>query len=188
LRYSFSPSVVRRVAVPGRGFRRDERGVSAIEFALILPVAVLILVGEFTFGEALAISRKVAITGRTLTDLIALRPSLTNAELTTILNASAKVAAPYSAANMSIVVAALATDASGQTTVTWSRSLNGTALTAGTSFALPAGMAQASTTLIYGSVRYAYTPSFGARLMPSLPITFPFYINPRVTASIPLTN
>jgi Flp pilus assembly protein TadG len=172
----------------GRRFRRDERGVSAIEFALILPIAVLTLVCEFAFGEALAISRKVAITGRTLTDLIARRPSLTESELTTILNASAQIAAPYSTTNMSIVVAALATNASSQTTVTWSRSLNGTALTTGASYTLPTGMARASTTLIYGSVRYLYTPSFGARILPSYPITFPFYINPRVTSSIPLTN
>lgn len=172
----------------GKSFRRNARGVSIVEFALILPIAVLTLVCEYTFGEVLAISRKVAITGRTLTDLIARRPSVTNENLTTILNASAQIAAPYSTANMSIVVAALATDAVGQTKVTWSKALNGTALTAGASFTLPTGMARASTTLIYGSVRYTYTPIVGASLLPSFPITFPFYINPRVTSSIPLTN
>ncbi|MBY6239865.1 TadE/TadG family type IV pilus assembly protein [Methylosinus sp. Sm6] len=169
-------------------FRRDERGVSTVEFALVLPIAALTLVCEFTLGEALAISRKVAITGRTLTDLIARRPSLTESELNTILNASAQLAAPYSTANMTIVVAALATNASGQTTVTWSRSRNGTALTTGSTFTPPTGVARASTTLIYGSVRYSYTPGFAIRLLPSYPITFAFYVNPRVTSSIPLTN
>jgi Flp pilus assembly protein TadG len=168
--------------------RGDSRGASAAEFALILPIAVLTLICEYTFGEVLAISRKVAITGRTITDLIARRPSVTNDDLTILLNASAKVVAPYATANMSIVVAALATDASGQTKVTWSKALNGTALTTGASFTLPTGMARASTNLIYGSVRYTYAPIVGARLLPTFPITFPFYINPRVTSSIPLTN
>lgn len=176
------------IATRETSFRRNARGASAAEFALILPIAVLTLVCEYTFGEVLAISRKVAITGRTLTDLIARRPSVTNENLTTILNASAQIAAPYSTANMSIVVAALATDAAGQTKVAWSRALNGTALTTGASFTLPTGMARASTTLIYGSVRYTYAPIIGASLLPSFPITFPFYINPRVTSSIPLTN
>lgn len=168
--------------------RRDERGMIAVEFALMIPIAVLILVSEFTLGEAISISRKVAITGRTLTDLVARRASVSTADLTTILNASTQVIAPFSAANLTIILAELTTDASGATTVVWNQPLNTTGLVNGSPFVLPTGMAQASTSLIYAYVRYDYTPPFGAKMIPAVPIRYTFYINPRITSSVPRVN
>ncbi|HEY8067172.1 MAG TPA: TadE/TadG family type IV pilus assembly protein [Methylosinus sp.] len=170
-----------------RMLRRDERGMIAVEFALMIPIAVLILVGEFTLGEAISISRKVAITGRTLTDLVARRAIVSTSDLTTILNASTQIIAPFSTSNLTILLAEVSTDASG-TKVDWSEPFNTTPLLKGSPFVLPTGMAQVGTSLIYAYVRYDYTPPFATRMIPAVPIRYTFYINPRVTSSVPRVN
>jgi Flp pilus assembly protein TadG len=170
-----------------RRFWRDRKGSFATEFALILPIALLMLFSLFTFGEAYSISRKVAIASHTLADLVARRIGVTTADVTTILNASAQIAAPYPIGNMSIVLAELYTDSSNVTKVVWNRTLNATGLTNGATFTLPAGLGQANTYLIYAYVLYTYTPPLHTLVPASIPISNVFYINPRVSASVPLT-
>lgn len=179
----------RRARDGARTLRRDEGGMIAVEFALLIPIAVLILVAEFTLGEAIGISRKVAITGRTLTDLVARRAVVSSADLTTILNASTQIIAPFPSANLKIVLAELYTNDKGKTTtVVWNEPFNTTGLVDKSTFVLPAGMAQAGTSLIYAEVRYDYTPPFGAKLIPAVPIRYTFYINPRITSSVQRVN
>lgn len=169
-----------------RALWRDERAVSAVEFALVSPLFLLLLVGEFAIGEAISVNRKVAITGHTVIDLITRCSSMTQAQLSTILDASAQIAAPFATSDMVIVVAQLKIDANNNATVDWSRALNGVQLVKGSTFTLPAGVTQASTSLIYGLVQYNYRPPVGAKLFGSIPISYTLYMNPRITASIPL--
>lgn len=185
----------RRARDGARTLRRDEGGMIAVEFALLIPIAVLILVAEFTLGEAIGISRKVAITGRTLTDLVARRAVVSSADLTTILNASTQIIAPFPSANLKIVLAELYTNDKVEntndkveTTVVWNEPFNTTGLVNKSTFVLPAGMAQAGTSLIYAEVRYDYTPPFGAKMIPAVPIRYTFYINPRITSSVQRVN
>lgn len=169
--------------------RRDARGVALVEFALYVPVILVLLVGEFALGEAIAISRKVAITSHSVVDLISQKSSVTLPQVMTILSASTQIAAPFATSNMVIVVAQLKTDANGNTTVDWSRSLpDGNELTVGAPFTPPANVAQPNTWLIYGYVYYNYRPPVGSNLLSAIPISRSIYMNPRITASIPLTN
>jgi Flp pilus assembly protein TadG len=185
----------RSIASRLRGFRRDHRGIAATEFALFLPIALLGLIGEYTLCESQEIARKVTITANSIVDLVARQTSVTtNASntallnVTTLLNAAAQIAAPYPTSNMKIVLAEITTDSNNNTTVTWSQTLNGTALTPGNSFTLPSGMAQANTSLIYATVTYTYSPPLGYVLTGQIPISNSFYMNPYSATSVPLTN
>ncbi len=169
-------------------FLRDIHGVSAVEFALIAPVAILLLFGEYLLCDAASAKRKLTITAHTLADLIARQSNVSASSLATIVNASAQIVAPYSASNMSIVIAELSTDGSGHTTVAWSSALNGTPLTQGAAFVLPAGLAQANTSLIYSNVAYNYTPVFGQGPFGTMMLQSQFYMNPRITATVSYQN
>jgi Flp pilus assembly protein TadG len=48
----------------------DQRGMSAVEFALILPVMVLIYLGGFELTQALSIKRQVSLTASTVTNVV----------------------------------------------------------------------------------------------------------------------
>lgn len=169
-------------------FLCDIRGVSAVEFSLVAPVAILLLFGEYMLCDAASAKRKLTISAHTLADLVARQSSVSASSLSTILNASAQIIAPYSASNMSIVITELSTDGSGHTTVTWSSALNGTPLTQGAAFVPPAGLAQANTSLIYSNVTYNYTPAFGQNPFGTMTLQSQFYMNPRITATVAYQN
>ena len=48
---------------------RDIRGVSAVEFALVLPLMVALYLGLAEASQAIAIDRKVTLTAHALSDL-----------------------------------------------------------------------------------------------------------------------
>jgi Flp pilus assembly protein TadG len=65
-----SPPWLRRFA-EGEKFLKDERGVAAIEFALVLPVVLLILLGCFEVPRFVLIYQKLARTASGVADLVA---------------------------------------------------------------------------------------------------------------------
>ena len=122
----------RSSAVPAQtvAFARDDQGVSAVEFALILPVILILLIGMVDINEALTVYRKMRQISSTVTDLVAQRSEITPAEITMTLNGSASLLAPYDTTNLDIVLSVLDVEQSGQT-VAWSRAYQATAETAG---------------------------------------------------------
>ena len=167
---------------------RDRRGIAAVEFALTAPIAFMLLYGEYALCDALTVKRKLTITAHTIADLVARQSSVTSTSLSSILNASAQVIAPYSSGNLSIVVSELTTNGSGVTTVTWSSAFNGTPLTTGATVQPPAGMAQNNTSLIFSNATYSFTPALGQSLFGTMTFTSQFYENPRITASVNYSN
>src|SRR5574337_638886 len=85
---------------------RDLRAITAVEFALVAPFALMLLFGEYTMCDAMSVKRKLTITAHTIGDLVA-REKDVSLLLTSFLNASAQVIAPYSSANLSVVVSEL---------------------------------------------------------------------------------
>jgi Flp pilus assembly protein TadG len=173
--------------------RSDHRGVAAVEFAIILPFMAALYIGGVELGDGLAIQVKVTDTAHTVTDLISQQSATTDiATVNGILNASSAIIAPYasppySASNLIVTVSEVTTDSSGNPTVTWSESLNGTPRTAGKplSIALPSSLAgQANISLILGEVSYKYTPNLGGAITGTVVISDSYYLFPRNSASI----
>src|SRR5581483_5569481 len=102
-----------------RAFARSHEGMAAIEFAFILPVLLIMLIGAAEIGEAVSIYRKVSITTRTVTDLATQYSTIYNADMTTILGASAAVVAPYPSGPLIVTVSQISIDASGNGHVSW---------------------------------------------------------------------
>lgn len=167
---------------------RNDRAMAAVEFALTLPLALFIFVGVAQVGEGIEISRKVTITTRIVTDLVTQYSSVSGSTLSTVLGASSEIIAPYSASNLAITVSEISTDSKGNATVTWSSTLNGTALTTGAKFTLPTALDQANISLIYGQVTYSFTPLLGYKIVGTIPIADQIYMSPRLTDSIAYTG
>ncbi len=176
------------VSKPIRRLFAHAQGVAGVEFALILPLMLVMFVGIAQLGQALAIKRKVTITTHTVTDLVTQYVSVASADVDSMLSASAEVLAPYAPANLVLTVSEISTDSKGNATVTWSRSLNGTALKAGIVWTLPAAIVQPNTSYIYGQTTYNFTPIMGYTLIKSIPLTDQLYMSPRLSASVPCTG
>ncbi|MDX7953851.1 pilus assembly protein [Lichenihabitans sp. Uapishka_5] len=172
-----------------RRFAACRAGVRAVEFACVLPIFLLLLMGGGEYTRALAISRKVTVTTRTVTDLTSRSTTVTESEIKAILAASTQVMAPFDASNLTIVLSEVTTDAAGtKTTVTWSRTLNGTALPEGSSFPLASGAGQAGASLIVGQVSYAYVPSFGSSFVAAMTLADTLYMNPRLSTTVAVSG
>jgi len=180
---SFLPHRLRRLAA-------DERGMSAIEFGFVLPLMVTLYFGVVELSEGIAIDRKVTLTARTIADLVSQQSvALDTTTRDNLLNAAAAVIAPYPITNgagtavLKIVVSQIATDTSGNSTVQWSVTKNGTALTKNASYTLPAAYTVANTAswIILGQAEYDYTPSFVGRFLvaTSLTLTDRIYMRAR---------
>jgi Flp pilus assembly protein TadG len=169
-----------------RRFARDRDGVSAIEFAIVLPIMLLLYLGGVELGDGLQIQYKVTETARTITDLTSQYIVIESSDMSGILSAAASVVAPYPAANMAMTVSEVTTNGQGQGTITWSCSLNGTARTVGSAVTLPANLQTANISLIWGEASYPYTPSLGYVITGTITMYQSNYFYPRMVTSITL--
>lgn len=168
-------------------FRADKRGIAATEFALMLPIMLVLFVGVAEVGRAISISRKVTITSRTITDLVTQYSALSTTDMTNLLNASAQVMTPYPASNVTVIVSEITTNSSKQATVDWSAAYNGTAYSRGQSVTLPNGIGAANITIIWGQVQYRYTPIIGDKIIGTTVLKDQIFLNSRLCTKIAYT-
>ncbi len=174
-----------------RRFGADGRGVSAVEFALILPFMVTLYLGSVELGDGLAVQYRTTLAARTVADLTSQYVTIDPSTMTDILGAAATVVAPYSAANMTVTVSEITTtNGSGAAQVTWSASNGGTGRAVGSSVTLPAALQTlpTGTALILGEVTYPYNPQFGVVLTGTINIYENQYFYPRQSNCITYNN
>ena len=87
-----------------REFVRDRRGISAVEFAAVLPFVLVAYLGSVEVGNGIATKLRVSLIARTLADLATQYISIRNADMSGIMSASSAVVAPYSAAPLVITL------------------------------------------------------------------------------------
>lgn len=177
-----------RAAGRVRRARDDERGISAIEFALIVPIMITLYMGVVELSHALTVDRRVTSVASVTADLVAQAEELTDADITDIFNAATSVMQPYSATPLSIVVTSVVADENNATTVAWSRALNGTAHPKDSAFTVPTGLTQPFSSVIVAEVSYTYTPVLGEFITGSINLTDTFYLRPRRTMAVCLNG
>ncbi len=165
----------------------DCRGISAVEFAMLMPVMLTLLLGSVEASQGIAADRKVELTAHTLADLASQYTDITNAVMTNVLNAGSAIIAPYPAAGLKEVVSEIAIDSQGNATVVWSDTLNGTALTVGQTISVPSSLATPNSYLILAQVQYGYSPTYGYVLTGTLNLSDQSYVRPRESNSIART-
>jgi len=168
---ALADAFVRKIA----RLRDDAAGVSAVEFAILLPIMILLFVGGTQWTEAIMIKRKVQLVSRTIGDLVAQDTSVSNAEMTSIFSAAAAVIQPFSSNPMQVIVSRVDIDANGNAKIGWSDSSpTGAARAVNTSVTLPwtaatikNTMNMASTVLVWSETTYTYTPPVAFTLFSS---------------------
>lgn len=168
-------------------FLRDRSGVSAVEFALILPLMLTLYLGGIQLSDALTISRKVTHVTSTLGDLVTQARSISNSDMSNILDVTAAVMAPYSSSPLQITVSGVTIDAQGKTKVVWSDALNATALSTGSTISIPDAIKENSSFLVTAEVHYPYTPTIGYVLTGHFDLKDQFFLRPRLSDCISRT-
>jgi Flp pilus assembly protein TadG len=175
------------VPAPFRRFARDQRGVSAVEFAILLPLMLTMYLGGVEVSQAVSADRKTTLVAHTIGDLTAQASNVSSADMTNVLNAGAAVAYPLSSSNLTETVTAVCIDSAGTSaTVLWSRTLNGTARTGIVTSLIPSALMVANTSLIWGEASYSYRPTIGWTITGTLNLRDKFFLRPRLSNSVTL--
>ena len=148
--------------------------VAAVEFAMVLPVMVLMYLGmtEMTFG--VNTDRKITMLSRTLADLTG-RASVNKAEMDIIFAASTSVMAPYRSDQAKMVVSSIVVKEEKNAenkpvfkgTVCWSeaRGPDAGALAKGSTVTVPEGFQTPNSSYVRADVTMAYGPVFGSEIL-----------------------
>ena len=190
--------------------RREEDGIAAVEFALILPLMLTLYIGTAEVSNTLMASRKETLVARTLSDLVAQQSSgtaLADTDLDSIFAAATAIMAPFSGSLLKMSITSVEFVANAKATSNtgydakprWTAIRNGgterpcAILTAvantatPSSTTMPTGIYQ-SGSVIVADTSYTYTPAFGGTFMSmsSGGITFSHttYMRPRNTTLI----
>src|SRR5262245_62437188 len=79
-----------------RQIGRDQRGVSAIEFAMLAPLMIALYFGVVEISQGVAIDRKVMLSARTVADLVSQQlNNISKAEIDNLTLAAISVTEPY---------------------------------------------------------------------------------------------
>jgi Flp pilus assembly protein TadG len=164
--------------------RRDRRGVSAVEFAILAPVMLTLFLGSVEATQGIAADRKVEVTAHTLADLATQYTDITDLDMANILAAGQAILAPYPTVGLQEVVSEIAINNQGTGTVVWSDTLGGKALTAGTTVAIPTALAVPNSYLVLAQVTYSYNPTYGYVMTGSISLSDQSFMRPRESTSV----
>ena len=173
-----------------RRFVASTRGVAAIEFAMILPVMLILLLASFDGGRAIAVYMKVRSATYTLAAITNQYTTIQSTDMTAIVGATSVVLAPFSSSPVVVTISQIKISSASKATVSWSYSLNGTALTQTSSVSLPSAIFSNNSCgtypcyLILGQVSYTYTPSFNFFGNGGITLSDSIYVTPRSTQCI----
>jgi Flp pilus assembly protein TadG len=172
----------------------DNRGVAAIEFAMIAPLLITLYLGTLEISGALQMNKKVGRAASMTGDLIAQfeTSQVNKANIEAVLRIGKAVTQPYALTQPKIILTGINIDATGKATISWSRQVDNTTysrpFTPGTVVTVPAKVKIPNTflvkseaqleyrTLTSWSVAQASGQSFG-----KIDMAETYYLRPRVS-------
>tara|TARA_B100000678_G_scaffold161909_1_gene135320 strand:+ start:18009 stop:18551 length:543 start_codon:yes stop_codon:yes gene_type:complete len=161
-----------------RRFARRRDGVSAVEFALILPVFALLYFASIEVSLLMLVDRKVTHTASALGDLVARGTTLTKSEVSDIFAASSAIFQPYDGSAAQMRVTSIKKE-KGKVEVVWSEGQNMSAYAKGASVNVPNGLLENGESVVMSEVRFGYDSTLGYFLPATKTLGETFYLRPR---------
>ncbi|HEY3680208.1 MAG TPA: TadE/TadG family type IV pilus assembly protein [Bradyrhizobium sp.] len=195
----------RRLRLFARKLLADRRGVAAIEFAMLVPIMLVLFFGTVEFSVGVAANRKVSLMAQTLSDLTSRSISVSDTDISNFFAAGTGIMTPYVAptynATSSQISELWIDPSTGHARVQWSKA-TGTgyvALAVGSTVTLPTtnggdlvvrdttGAIVAGQYLIYTQVKFLYQPVVNYKIggtAPTFTLTDVAYTRPRQAACV----
>ena len=153
-------------------FWRDRSGIAATEFAVIVPLMLVLFFGVVEFSTGVAVDRKVTLVARTLSDLVSQNTNGRRHQASpAFFTAGTQVMSqytqsPYSASTLHSTISELFVDPNTHTAkVQWS---TGYAVRPTSQVVtIPTALKVDGTYLIFSEVSYLYTPTVGYVMAPA---------------------
>jgi len=176
-----------------KGFWRDRRGVSAVEFALIAPVLVIFYCGMAELTQSMMAQRRLSNIASSIGDLVAQSAQLNDARRDDIFTIGNTIMAPFPTTTLRMCLVSITSDATGKDTVAWSENHNNHANCPAEdavlgSTVIPVGVLPASQSVIMAKASYGYTSPIKFILPSTLNFYRTFYLRPRKSETVLRVN
>jgi Flp pilus assembly protein TadG len=174
--------IVARTRRSLRRFLADKRGVSAVEFAMLLPLMVTLYLGGVEVSQGVAVDRKMTLVARTLADLTAQATSVSDSDMSNIKAAATAVVAPFDDTKLGFTISSVIIDDQKVAKIKWSDNRNGTVRKPGDVVTVSDTLKESTTYpiyLIWAETKYAYTPTVGYVITGTMNLTDQIYMRPR---------
>lgn len=143
-------------------FGKDRRGIAALEFALIAPVMIMLLLGSIEITNGFDVNKKLARAGATVGDLVTQQQSVTKEKIADIMEIGTSILLPYRRDLPTITIASINIDANGNATVAWSQRKQGQAIstpyTKGSTIAIDSNLKIPASNFVRVETSIAYIP------------------------------
>ena len=170
----------------------DQRGNAAVEFAVIVPLMLVMFFGTIEFSSAVAVDRKISMVTQGIADLVSRYPSVYDADIANFAKISNAMLTPYSSTPLKATITEIYIDpTTGVARAQWSK--GDLPRTPGSTAPVPANLiardAQnkiiANQYLIFTETSYLYTPAVGYVMgIGGVPLSDKTYMRPRVGSCV----
>lgn len=161
-----------------RQFHSAKKGISAIEFALIAPVMVLIYFACIELSLMMVLDRKVTSSAASLGDLVARAATIDDDELEDIIEATRMILEPNAVEDARMRVSSLYDD-DGTIRVAWSDARNLEPWVEDSVVIIPDDLVPENGSVIFAQVEYDYESSLGYFITTTKTLSDEFYLRPR---------
>jgi Flp pilus assembly protein TadG len=171
----------RRARLAVAGLWHDRSGIAATEFAVIVPIMLVMLFGTIEVSSGVAVDRKVTLISRTLSDLVsqsladpavagATYAPVNDTSLQNVFTAGIAILTPYCAAPSHLQISEIYVDSNLVAKIQWSKAATVPTCVAtqatlapstrlpGDVVTIPSQLLVARTYLIFSEVTYLYVP------------------------------
>ena len=162
-----------------RGIRYNEKGVSAVEFALIAPILILLYLGAVELSLLMRVDRRVTSTSSSLGDLTARLAKVTDDDMREMFAAADVMMQPYSARTARMRITSIVDNGDGDARVAWSDAYLMPPYSKGTILSVPEGIISSPGSVIFSEVEYNYDGALGGFLTNDKKLRSQFYLRPR---------
>jgi Flp pilus assembly protein TadG len=190
-------------------FLSSEAGISAMEFALILPIMLTLYLGGFSLSQAVSAYQLTQLTNGTVVNIAAQYTTLSQgAQWPDIAAASKQVLRPFDSSMVTIVVTEICIDNTGKATVcpittgtngsptavpplTYQTSVvrsPGAAITIPAAFLTPSSAANTYNCVLLGETTYSYTPPIQYIKFGTFQLKSSTYMVPRASACVNIVS
>jgi Flp pilus assembly protein TadG len=175
-----------------RELARDIRGNAAIEFAMIVPLMLVMFFGTIEFSSAVAVDRKLALVSQGLADLASRYTTVTDTDLSNFSIIGDAMLTPYSSSLLKTTITELYIDPStGVARAQWSK--GDAPRTPGSAAPVPTNLIAkdasnkiiAGQYLIFTETSYLYKPAVGYVMgIAGIPLSEKMYMRPRLASCV----
>lgn len=169
-----------------RGFRQDQTGLAAVEFALLAPVMILLYFGMAELCQAHMAQKRMSHVTSMVADLTARAQSVSRNDLTDIFDIGNQIMEPFPTAPLQTRVTSVTRDTNGVVRVDWSFG-RGMAPRSGV-VTVPAGLIGNGESLVMAESIYDYDSPVDKFLPSITKLKRTYYLRPRIVNKVLCSN